>query len=447
MNTMEKSFNATIIDRKEVAEDTCELTFKIDSTAFSFVPGQYVWIVLPELIYPDERGNRRAFSIVSTLNDEDNTICCTFRKSNSGFKKSLVSMPLGSVVRIDGPFGSCVLPQDETIPSVFLVGGIGVASVFTMINHATQNKSSRHITLIYANSNPGRAAYLSELENLERENKNFTLVSHFGDLNQKTVFDNTKELVNPMWYIFGPEAMVFRIGEILIKNHIPLSKIETEEFGLSIPLTYKENKNIIRMRNGVIEGGSLDIALNAAFNHIIVTDANGFIVYANHGAELITGYSVKELIGNTPRLWGGLMDGAFYKSLWKVIKEDQQVFEGEVRNRKKSGEVYNAWVKISPFFNPKNQSLLGFVGVEEDITKEKEIEKLRVDFLTLASHQLRTPLSGTKWMIETLQRGTLGKISQKQKEYIDDLYQLNERMIKLVSDMLNVLRLEGGVYL
>ena len=92
----------------------------------------------------------------------------------------------------------------------------------------------------------------------------------------------------------------------------------------------------------------------------------------------------------------------------------------------------------------RGDRIIGGAITLDDITKEKEVEKLRVDFLTLASHQLRTPLSGTKWLIETLQRGVLGAVAPKQKEYLDEIYNVNERMLKLVSDMLNALWFESG---
>ncbi len=435
---MEKVFSATIVDRKEVAKDAYEAVFELDCENFDFTPGQYIWVVLPELKYPDDRGNRRAFSIVSSSKDKKNQIRCVFRKSGSGFKQTLIEMPIGSAVRIDGPFGFCTLPQEEAVPAVFLVGGVGIASVFTMVSYATMHKSSRQMILIYANSNPERTVYLDELKDLQRENKNLILVPHVGDLTPELIFNNTRGMVNPIWYIFGPEAMVLGVGEMLARNNIQLDKIETEEFRIVNTTFYKENREAIKTSDNFKK------ALDNAFNHIIVTDPEGVIVYANHGAEIITGYSIKEMLGNTPRLWGGLMTADFYSSLWKTIKKDLKVFEGEFMNRKKSGVIYFARSKISPFFNPKNNNLIGFVGAEEDITKEKEMEKLRTDFLSLASHQLRTPLSGTKWLIETLNQNILGPVTKKQKEYLDQIYQINERMIKLVFDMLNVLSLESS---
>lgn len=90
------------------------------------------------------------------------------------------------------------------------------------------------------------------------------------------------------------------------------------------------------------------------------------------------------------------------------------------------------------------KKVTGLISASRDISQKKELEKLRMDFLSLASHQLRTPLSGIKWLIETMQRKVLGPVTKKQEEYLDQIYQINERMIRLVFDILNALRLESG---
>lgn len=88
-------------------------------------------------------------------------------------------------------------------------------------------------------------------------------------------------------------------------------------------------------------------------------------------------------------------------------------------------------------------AVIGAVGVFRDITKEKELEQTRRDLLSLASHQLRTPLSGTKWLIETLKKGIHGPLTIPQEEYLNEIYKINEQMTVLVHDMLSVLRIEG----
>ncbi len=83
--------------------------------------------------------------------------------------------------------------------------------------------------------------------------------------------------------------------------------------------------------------------------------------------------------------------------------------------------------------------------VEKKSKEELELlDKSKDQFLLLAQHQLRTPLSGIKWLINMLQGKDAAKFSAKQKEHISDIYQMNERMIRLVSDMLSVLRFEAG---
>jgi signal transduction histidine kinase len=77
--------------------------------------------------------------------------------------------------------------------------------------------------------------------------------------------------------------------------------------------------------------------------------------------------------------------------------------------------------------------------------KKKDLQNnIDSDFVNLASHQLRTPLSGMKWMLEILQKKSTGPLTKKQKDFIERIYFANERMIGLVNDLLEVSRIEQG---
>jgi signal transduction histidine kinase len=76
--------------------------------------------------------------------------------------------------------------------------------------------------------------------------------------------------------------------------------------------------------------------------------------------------------------------------------------------------------------------------------KKKTTQDLQSDFITLTSHQLRTPLSGMKWLLELLQKDNTGNLNKKQREFLEKIYNSNERMIALVNDLLEVSRLESG---
>ncbi|KUK66240.1 MAG: Multi-sensor signal transduction histidine kinase [Parcubacteria bacterium 34_609] len=86
----------------------------------------------------------------------------------------------------------------------------------------------------------------------------------------------------------------------------------------------------------------------------------------------------------------------------------------------------------------------GFLIIIHDVTKEKLIEKIKTEFISVAAHQLRTPLSTIKWTIRMILDGDVGEISEEQRELLEQTYISNERMIRLINDLLDVSRIEEG---
>ena len=185
------------------------------------------------------------------------------------------------------------------------------------------------------------------------------------------------------------------------------------------------------------------MAVDGVSDHVIITDSDGTIIYANKGAERITGYSVKEMLGKRPSLWGGQMPEGFYEKMWKTIKVQKKPFSGQLTNKRKSGDVYEAEINISPILNEKGD-LIYFIGIERDITRTKALDRMKTEFISLASHQLRTPLSAVKWFGRMLLAGDAGKLTKLQEEYIDKINSSNEREIRLVNSLLNISRIESG---
>ncbi len=182
------------------------------------------------------------------------------------------------------------------------------------------------------------------------------------------------------------------------------------------------------------------LAVENAFNHIIITDIEGKIIYANPAAEKMTGYSFPEMKGKTPALWGKQMNKKFYQQLWQTIKIEKKAFHGEIKNKRKNGQIYDSILTISPII--QNDKLNFFIGVEEDITEIKELDRKKTEFLSIASHQLRTPLGSMRWNIEMLLEEEFGKLNQSVREIVKQIYESNLRMIALVNDFLSVSRIE-----
>lgn len=187
------------------------------------------------------------------------------------------------------------------------------------------------------------------------------------------------------------------------------------------------------------------IALDNASDHVIITDIEGVILYVNKAAEKLTGYSRTEMIGNRPSVWGKQMPKEFYEKMWKTIKVDKKSFEAQITNKRKNGEEYEADITISPVLSEQN-SLLFFVGIERDITQEKAVDRAKTEFVSLASHQLRTPLSTINWYLEMLLSDDKAKLTSDQKEYAKEAAGASKRMVALVNALLNVSRIEMGTF-
>jgi len=131
----------------------------------------------------------------------------------------------------------------------------------------------------------------------------------------------------------------------------------------------------------------------------------------------------------------------------KLLKELTDIFKkGEVF-RKELRVDSNIISEITIVPVKREKVKIGTLIILHDVTRENLIEKMKSEFVSLAAHQLRTPLSAIKWITRMLLDEELGKLNDEQKDFLTDSYDSNERMIRLVNDLLNVTKIEEGRYL
>jgi PAS domain S-box-containing protein len=127
----------------------------------------------------------------------------------------------------------------------------------------------------------------------------------------------------------------------------------------------------------------------------------------------------------------------------KTGEETQFVAEGE-EEFKVQHKGQTLTFKVSTNKVVDRGYFLGTMKIFTNLTREKEIDKLKSEFITIAAHQLRTPLAAIKWVFKLVLDEEAGKINEEQKQYLNKGYQSNERIINLVNDMLDVSRIEEG---
>ena len=217
--------------REEVAEGTMAFRFA-KPAGFRFKPGQSVNLTLIE---PPAEPNstRRTFSLASAP-FEDELAVATRMREGSGFKRALKALPIGAQIRLSGPLGDMTLHEDAARAAVFIAGGIGITPFRSMLLQAERDGLGHSLLLAYSNRRCEHAAFLAELQSLERRNPRFRLLAAMTDtdgmLDEQKLKSFVGGAVAPVYYLAGPPAMVEAMKAILARNGVGADDIRSEEF-------------------------------------------------------------------------------------------------------------------------------------------------------------------------------------------------------------------------
>lgn len=179
----------------------------------------------------------------------------------------------------------------------------------------------------------------------------------------------------------------------------------------------------------------------------IATDEFGKITRINPTALMILGYGEREMIGAWfPRKIISLHENGEQISLidrpiTRAFLTGKTIVE-KTYYRKKNGQPIPVAITVSPIM--LGGKPVGAIEVFRDITLEYEIDRMKSDFISLASHQLRTPLSAIKTYSHMLIDGYMGKITPAQKKSLRTIVSAANRMNELISTLLNITRIESG---
>ena len=178
---------------------------------------------------------------------------------------------------------------------------------------------------------------------------------------------------------------------------------------------------------------------------IISEDLNGVVTSWNEAAEMMYGYSSEEMIGKPVNLVipEGYDD---VEQRLDSIKKGVAIGNFETLRKRKNGTLFNVSLSVSPITSDDSNRVIGASIIARDITREKEIDLEKTEFVSLASHQLKTPVGAIGWNLEMLQGGDYGLLSPRQKESVVDMYKLNRRMNELINGLLNISRIEMGMF-
>lgn len=207
-----------------------------------------------------------------------------------------------------------------------------------------------------------------------------------------------------------------------------------------------------QVRDGEIAKGGDDAMLANISDGVIATDEHGFIVVINNAALRLLGLERKKIIGR--RVFEVILaqddegksipDGE--RPIQKVLTSGKGITTTVstpyyyVRANKERFPVAITATPVTFNFNGK---MIKMIEIFRDVTKEKEIDRQKNEFISIASHQLRTPLGSMRWNLELL-ASEIACSSKEAQERLSEIYKSNRRVIRLVGDLLDVSRIEQG---
>ncbi|MFA5909825.1 MAG: ATP-binding protein [Vicinamibacterales bacterium] len=189
-------------------------------------------------------------------------------------------------------------------------------------------------------------------------------------------------------------------------------------------------------------GDYLDNLFESANAPIIVWNSERRITRFNRACQRLTGYPAAEAIGQELGLF--FPASGREESIAKIVHSagSEDIESPEIPILRKDGTIRIALWNSAEIRSGDRTAVIATIAQGQDITERKRAEQMKADFVSFVTHQLRTPLSGIRWLLELT--GQDQTLSDDTASFIADARAAAERLITLVNDLLAVSRLEGG---
>lgn len=233
------------------------------------------------------------------------------------------------------------------------------------------------------------------------------------------------------WWVVDPSGRIKLSDDVKMENKIIINpSLDSQEALIKDSLYYKTNEKIKLIIQPMLIGGYdqpsyfyLGVSLNRIFlmQRQAIIGSIGLFFLIIIFAIFISYYVSK----------------SFTEPLDFLMEGVQYISQGDLEHQIKvlSKDEFG---RLAIAFNEMT------VKIKETRERDKLINKIKTEFITIAAHQLRTPLTAIKWTIKMILDGDAGKLNEGQKDILLKGYKSNERIIRLINDLLNVSRIEEG---
>ncbi len=199
-------------------------------------------------------------------------------------------------------------------------------------------------------------------------------------------------------------------------------------------------------RTTLEDKGKIETIINSLTDALLVLDGEGRVVLANPtaarllGSESVMGSSLEDVLGGVE---GEVefREMGLEEALGAVLGEGRQVKNEMVLRGEETSFYQVVWLPL----RDSTGGTSGAVVILHDVTDFVELDRMKSNFISMVSHELKTPLTSIKGFVRLLQAGRVGTVNEKQKRYLDIVLEQTESLTGLIEDLLDLSRIEAGI--
>jgi len=259
------------------------------------------------------------------------------------------------------------------------------------------------------------------------------------DLNQ-TIYKEISELTDSEEFCKGISNKVSGILSREIEKRVTQTAQELRKKYESIIEEKSQDKEIAwKKYNKVLaEKKETEAVIHSIAEGLVVVDASGNVVMMNEAAEKLLGVSRIDKIGRP------MLEGVKEEQLVSLAKNSPGEDTKEIELVSQENETKKILRASSAVIEDEDGQTVGMVSVLSDITKQRELDRMKSNFVASVSHELRTPLIGIQKSLSLILSKTAGAVSENQEQLLSIADRNLKRLTLLINDLLDLSKLEAG---
>jgi len=214
---------------------------------------------------------------------------------------------------------------------------------------------------------------------------------------------------------------------------------------------FLEREKAVELANQLVaDKAKVEAILESMGDGVFVVDANKNLILVNNATRKLLRLGGKNILG---RFYGDVFiledeegNSLKYESddpIQIAISENRSIARDDLILTTQTGKKINIALYTSPIADATG-NIIGGIAVIRDITHEKEMERMKYEFVSIATHELATPVAAISGHLSMVLDEKMGRVDKKAKKLLTNAYEGSKRLAKLVKDLLNVSKIEEG---